>query len=127
MHVSTAADTVMILNAAGQLTTHGPSRTEIHQEAKDDDKASPKPDKAEEEASFLRQAQALAENEPGTTAWFALRMGPTTFAIFDVFPDEESRQAHLNGPIAKALMAKAGELLAEPPAIHKITLLADKH
>ena len=85
-----------------------------------------KPDKAEEVEAFLRNAQALAEQEPGTTAWFALRMGPTTFAIFDVFPDEESRQAHLNGEIAKALMEHADDLLAKPPQIHQLDVIASK-
>jgi quinol monooxygenase YgiN len=85
-----------------------------------------KPDKAEEVQTFLRDAQALAEQEPGTTAWFALRMGPTTFAIFDVFPDEESRQAHLNGEIAKALMEHADDLLAKPPQIHQLEVIASK-
>ena len=85
-----------------------------------------KPDKAEELQAFLREAQTLAEQEPGTAAWFALRMGPTTFAIFDVFPDEESRQAHLNGEIAKALMEHADELLATPPQIHQLDVIASK-
>jgi len=58
--------------------------------------------------------------------WFALRMGPTTFAIFDVFPDEDARQAHLNGEIAKALMARADELLAKPPQIHQLDVIASK-
>jgi quinol monooxygenase YgiN len=85
-----------------------------------------KPDKAEEVQTFLREAQTLAEQEPGTAAWFALRMGPTTFAIFDVFPDEESRQAHLNGEIAKALMEHADDLLAKPPQIHQLDVIASK-
>ena len=69
---------------------------------------------------------ALAEAEPATTAWFALRLGPSTFGIFDAFPDEAGRQAHLSGQIAAALMAKAPELLAQPPAIEKVDLLAAK-
>ena len=85
-----------------------------------------KPDKAEEVQNLLREAQTLAEQEPGTTAWFALRMGPTTFAIFDVCPDEESRQAHLNGEIAKALMEHADDLLAKPPQIHQLDVIASK-
>ena len=59
-----------------------------------------KPGKEAELAEFLRDGQALAEQEPGTTAWFVLRMGPTTFAIFDAFPDDDARQSHLNGQIA---------------------------
>jgi quinol monooxygenase YgiN len=85
-----------------------------------------KPDKAEELQTFLREAQTLAEQEPGTAAWFALRMGPTTFAIFDVFPDEDARQAHLNGEIAKALMEHADDLLASPPRIHELDVIASK-
>jgi quinol monooxygenase YgiN len=85
-----------------------------------------KPNQVEALQTFLRDAQALADQEPGTAAWFALRMGPTTFAIFDVFPDEESRQAHLNGEIAKALMAQADTLLAQPPQIHQLDVIASK-
>jgi quinol monooxygenase YgiN len=83
-----------------------------------------KPEKADEVEAFLRDAQSLAEQEPGTTAWFALRMGPTSFAIFDAFPDDDARQAHLSGPIAEALMAKAGELLATPPSINSMDVIA---
>jgi quinol monooxygenase YgiN len=85
-----------------------------------------KPDQADALEQFLRDGEALAAQEPGTTAWFALRMGPTSFAIFDVFPDEDARQAHLNGEIAKALMAKADELLASPPQIHQHDVVASK-
>jgi quinol monooxygenase YgiN len=85
-----------------------------------------KPEKADELEAFLSSAQSLAEQEPGTTAWFALRLGPTTFAIFDVFPDDAARQAHLSGPIAEALMAKADELLALPPQISSIDVFASK-
>jgi quinol monooxygenase YgiN len=75
---------------------------------------------------FLKGGLALVEQEPATTAWFAIRMGPTTFGIFDAFPDEAGRQAHLNGRVAEALMAKAGELLAQPPSIEKVEVLAAK-
>ena len=68
----------------------------------------------------------MVNEEPATTAWFALRMGPSTFGIFDAFPDEAGREAHLAGRVAEALMAKANELLAEPPAIHKVDVLAAK-
>ena len=76
--------------------------------------------------AFLRSGLALVEQEPGTTAWFAIRMGASTFGIFDVFPDEAGRQAHLAGRVAAALMAKAPELLAKPPNIEKIDVLAAK-
>ena len=85
-----------------------------------------KPGKESDVESFLNGGLALVNDEPATTAWFALRMGPTTFGIFDAFPDEAGREAHLSGRVAEALMAKAGELLAEPPAIHKVDVLAAK-
>jgi quinol monooxygenase YgiN len=85
-----------------------------------------KPGKEDEVAKFLTSALPLAENEPYTPAWFAIRLGPSTFGIFDVFPTEAGRQAHLSGPIASALMAKASELLAQPPVIEKLDVLAAK-
>lgn len=77
-------------------------------------------------AQFLRAAQPLAEQEPDTLAWFAVRLGPATFGIFDAFPDDAGRDAHLNGEIARALLARADELLAEAPGIHRIDMLASK-
>jgi quinol monooxygenase YgiN len=85
-----------------------------------------KPGREEEVADFLRSGLPLAEEEPATTAWFALQMGPSTFGIFDAFPDDAGRQAHLSGRIAAALMAKASDLLSEPPAIQKVDILAAK-
>jgi len=85
-----------------------------------------KPGKESEVESFLRAGLPLVQQEPSTTAWFAIKMGPTTFGIFDVFPDEAARQAHLEGRVAVALMAKASELLAEPPRIEKIDVVATK-
>ena len=85
-----------------------------------------KPGKEEEVAAFLSSALPLAEREPATIVWFALRLSKSEFGIFDAFPDESGRSAHLNGPIAAGLMAKAGELLAEPPKIEKVDLLAAK-
>ena len=78
-----------------------------------------KPGKEKEVAAFLKQGLQMANQETTTTLWFALRLGPTTFAIFDAFPDESGRQAHLKGPIAKALFANAADLLAAPPSIEK--------
>jgi len=75
---------------------------------------------------FLRGGLPLVEAEPATTAWFGIRLGPSTFGIFDAFPDEAGRQAHLSGKVAAALMAKAGELLAKPPSIDKVDVLAAK-
>ncbi|HTV47838.1 MAG TPA: antibiotic biosynthesis monooxygenase [Phycisphaerae bacterium] len=85
-----------------------------------------KPGKAMEVENFLRGGLPLVEQEPATLAWFAVRLGPTTFGIFDVFPDESGRQAHLAGQVAAALMAKAPELLAQPPVIEKADVLAVK-
>jgi quinol monooxygenase YgiN len=85
-----------------------------------------KPGKEEEVATFLAGALPLAEQERATTAWFAIRISPSTFGIFDVFPDDAGRDAHLSGPIATALMGKAGELLSEPPTIEKVDVLASK-
>ena len=86
----------------------------------------PSPGKEEAVAEFLRQGKALVEAEPATIAWFGVRLGPSTFAIFDAFPDEAGRQAHLAGKVAAALMAKAGDLLAQPPSIQKADVLAAK-
>ncbi|WP_433254003.1 putative quinol monooxygenase [Streptosporangium sp. CA-135522] len=82
--------------------------------------------KEAEVESFLNGALPLVEAEPGTTAWFALRMSPTLFGIFDAFPDESSRDSHLSGEVAKALMEQAPDLFAAPPAINKINILAAK-
>ncbi len=85
-----------------------------------------KPGKERDVESFLREALPLVNAEPTTTAWFAIRMGPTTFGIFDVFPDEAARQAHLSGKVAAALMARASELFERPPNIEKLDVLATK-
>jgi quinol monooxygenase YgiN len=75
---------------------------------------------------FLEAGLAMANQETTTPVWFALRLGPSTFGIFDAFADESGRQAHLKGPIAQALMAKAPELFAKPPAIEQIDVLGAK-
>jgi quinol monooxygenase YgiN len=85
-----------------------------------------KPGKEAEVAAFLSGALPLANREPATIVWFALKTGPSTFAIFDAFPDEAGRQAHASGPIAAALTAKANELFAKPPRIDKVDILAAK-
>lgn len=85
-----------------------------------------KPGKEKEVADFLRDGLAIVQEEPATTAWFAVQLGVSTFGIFDAFPDEAGRHAHLTGRVAAALMAKASELLANPPAIEKIDVLAAK-
>jgi quinol monooxygenase YgiN len=85
-----------------------------------------KPGKERDVEKFLEAGLALADQEATTPVWFALRLGQTTFGIFDAFEDERGRGAHLNGAIAKALMAQAPELLAEPPAIDRIDVLGAK-
>jgi quinol monooxygenase YgiN len=85
-----------------------------------------KPGKEAELAGFLDSGLALANQEATTPVWFALRFGPSTFAIFDAFADDAGRNAHLAGRIAAALMAKAPELLAETPKIEKVDILAAK-
>jgi quinol monooxygenase YgiN len=85
-----------------------------------------KPGKEDQVAAFLMQGLQLANQETTTPLWFALRLGPATFAIFDAFRDESGRQNHLNGPIARALMAQAPDLLAAPPVIEKMDVLGAK-
>lgn len=85
-----------------------------------------KPGKEGDVEQFLKDGLAIVQNEPDTTAWFAIRMGPTSFGIFDVFPDESGRQAHLNGQVAAALMARADELFSQPPDIAQLDVLASK-
>jgi quinol monooxygenase YgiN len=85
-----------------------------------------KPGKNAELEAFLQSALPLANAEPGTITWYAFQEDENSYGIFDTFETEAARQAHLDGPIAKALMAKAPELLATPPSIHKIRLLAAK-
>jgi quinol monooxygenase YgiN len=85
-----------------------------------------KPGKEDEVADFLRNALPLAEEEPETTAWFAVKLDDSTYGIFDAFPSNEGRQAHLQGKIAAALMARAGDLLSEPPSIKPVDVLAAK-
>src|SRR5437016_13885430 len=78
-----------------------------------------KPGKEAEVESFLRSGLPIVQEEPATVAWFGIRLGPATFGIFDAFPDEAGRQAHLSGKVAAALMAQASELLAQPPLLEK--------
>jgi quinol monooxygenase YgiN len=85
-----------------------------------------KPGKEGEVESFLRSGLAIVQGEPATIAWFAIRFGPSTFGIFDAFPNDAGRQAHLSGRVAAALMAKASDLLSKPPSIEKVDVLAAK-
>ena len=86
-----------------------------------------KPGKEEAVADFLSTGLALANLETTTPVWFALRLSPSTFGIFDAFTNDANRQAHLSGPIAQALMAHADELLAQPPKIEAIDVLGFKN
>jgi quinol monooxygenase YgiN len=85
-----------------------------------------KPAREAHVSNFLQQGLALANQEATTPIWFALRLGPSTFGIFDAFDDEAGRSAHLAGPIASALMANAADLLAEPPRIEHVDVLGVK-
>jgi quinol monooxygenase YgiN len=85
-----------------------------------------KPGKEADVEAFLKQGAELAKQEKGTITWYALKEDDGAYGIFDTFADEADRDAHLNGDIAKALMAKAEELFSEPPKIHKIDILAEK-
>jgi quinol monooxygenase YgiN len=85
-----------------------------------------KPGKEQEVEAFLKSALPLAEREPGTISWYAIKMGPGKYGIFDTFADENGRNAHLNGEIAKALFAKAADLFSKPPEIAKPEILAVK-
>jgi quinol monooxygenase YgiN len=86
-----------------------------------------RPGKEAAVAEFLQAGLTMARDEPTTPIWFALRLSPTTFGVFDAFHDETGRQGHLSGPIAKALMAKAPELFATPPSIEAIDVLGLKN
>lgn len=83
-----------------------------------------KPDRADEVAAFLASAVGLVSEEPETKCWFALRVGPTTFAIFDTFADDDGRQAHLAGRVAAALTEHAPALLARDPTIEHVDIVA---
>ena len=85
-----------------------------------------RPGKEDEVEAFLTGALSLVQDEPETIAWFALRLGPSTYGIFDAFGDVEGRQAHLSGKVAEALLARADELFSEAPAIDPVEVLADK-
>lgn len=85
-----------------------------------------KPGKEREVEEFVRGALSAVQAEPATTAWFGVRFGPSSFGIFDVFPDDSGRQAHLSGVVGTALMERADELFSQPPAVEQIDILAAK-
>lgn len=86
-----------------------------------------RPGKEAEVEALLKAALAMANDEPATPIWFALKLSPSTFGVFDAFHDEAGRQGHLAGPIAQALMARAPDLLAQPPLIEPIEVLGLKN
>jgi quinol monooxygenase YgiN len=83
------------------------------------------PGKEDEVAQFLEGALPLVNDEPATLVWHAIRLGPSTFGIFDAFPDETGREAHLNGKVAEALLGSVGELVQQPTIEH-VDVLASK-
>jgi quinol monooxygenase YgiN len=85
-----------------------------------------KPGREDDVRRFLEGGLPIVEDEPETVVWFAIRMGPSTFGIFDAFPTDAGRQAHLVGRVAEALMAQADDLLAEAPTIQPVDVLAAK-
>jgi quinol monooxygenase YgiN len=85
-----------------------------------------KPGMEQEVASFLSSARSMVDDEPETTAWFAIRMGNSTFGIFDAFANEHGREAHLQGKLAKQLMSRASQLFVKQPEIRRVDVLADK-
>ncbi|MBA2293552.1 MAG: antibiotic biosynthesis monooxygenase [Actinobacteria bacterium] len=85
-----------------------------------------KPGREADVEAFLESGRSLVEDEPDTTAWFAVKLGPSAFAVFDVFTDDSGRQAHLSGKVAEALMARADELFAKPPEIKHVDVIAAK-
>ena len=85
-----------------------------------------KPGKEADVADFLRSGLPLVQEEPATVAWFGIRIGPSTFGIYDAFPDEAGREAHLSGKVAAALKERGDELFAGPPTIEQVDVLAAK-
>ena len=85
-----------------------------------------KPGKEAEAAAFLKSALPLVNDEPDTVAWFGIQIGPSTFAIFDAFPTEAGRDAHLSGKVAAALMEEAPDLFTGAPVIEQAEVLASK-
>lgn len=82
--------------------------------------------KEQEVSDFLKSGLPLVQDEPDTLSWYGIKLGPSTFGIFDTFPHEDGRKAHLAGRVAEALMANAPELLASDPVIEHAEILAFK-
>ena len=84
------------------------------------------PGKEDEVQEFLGIGRGLVEEEPATVAWFAIRLGPSSFGIFDVFPDDEARQTHLSGDVGQALAAQGADLFSTEPSIQNVDVIAYK-
>jgi quinol monooxygenase YgiN len=85
-----------------------------------------KPGKEADVESFLLNGLSIVQDEPSTTTWYALKLGPSTFGVFDTFSDDSGRQAHLSGRVAAALRAQSNDLFSRPPSIERVTVLAAK-
>ena len=85
-----------------------------------------KPGKEADVEAFLKQGAAMSLDEPKTVTWYGVKIAPGMYGVFDTFDDEAGRDAHVNGPIAKALMANAAELFSNELKIEKMDILADK-
>ena len=85
-----------------------------------------KPGREAEVENLLRSGLPMVEQEPATTSWFGMRLGDSTYGVFDTFPDDTGREAHLSGHVARALQERGSELLARPPVIERIDVLACK-
>ncbi|MFF2700960.1 putative quinol monooxygenase [Streptomyces cyaneofuscatus] len=83
------------------------------------------PGKEDDVRNFLNKGLSIVEGEPGTVRWFGIQFGPSSFGIFDAFPDDDGRQAHLSGAVAQALGERTGELFEEP-TIELIDVVAEK-
>lgn len=84
------------------------------------------PGKEDEVEQFLREGLAIVNDEPGTVSWFAVRFGPSSFGIFDAFPDDAARQDHLGGRLGSALMARVEELFTQAPSVEPVEVIAHK-
>lgn len=85
-----------------------------------------KPGKETAVEDFLKGGLPIVQEEAATITWYGIKLGPSSYGIFDTFPDDAGRQAHLSGKVAAALMAKASELFSQPPSIEKVDILAAK-
>ena len=85
-----------------------------------------KPGKESEVENFLRESLLMAQEEPLTITWFAIRLGPSTFGIFDGFSNETGRQEHLSGKIASTIKEKTSDLFIQSPTIEKFDIIAAK-